>query len=157
MVRSEAARAAAAARTAAWRAANRERAYAARDAWSQKNPERVAAIKRRWYAANKDRSLAASKANKAARPGRGAMENAQRKQATPAWADKEMMADIYALARVYREHTAVIAHVDHIVPLRSPLVCGLHTHDNLSCLPHDENIRKGNRVWPGSTGDPIQL
>ena len=143
-----------------------QRAASAR--WKAKNAERVAEYKRAKRAQQPKKvrppkdptaALRAKKAWKARNPHRVAGDKiarlARTKHATPARADKELMADIYALARIYREHTPVIAHVDHIVPLRSPLVCGLHTHDNLSCLPRDENIRKGNRVWPGSTGDPV--
>jgi hypothetical protein len=39
-------------------------------------------------------------------------------------------------------------HVDHIVPLVSKFVCGLHCEANLQLLPGPENQRKGNRVWP---------
>lgn len=38
--------------------------------------------------------------------------------------------------------------VDHIVPLTSRLVCGLHCESNLQILPHIDNARKKNSVWP---------
>lgn len=65
-------------------------------------------------------------------------------QAVPAWADFDQIALIYKqsseLGRGY--------HVDHIVPLVSDKVCGLHCHANLQILPASENSRKNNRVWP---------
>ena len=39
-------------------------------------------------------------------------------------------------------------HVDHIVPLQSKIVCGLHCVDNFMYLSPFENMSKGNRVWP---------
>ena len=39
-------------------------------------------------------------------------------------------------------------HVDHIVPLQSPIVCGLHTIENLQVIPGALNLAKGNRMWP---------
>mgnify|MGYP001600631965 CR=1 FL=1 len=42
--------------------------------------------------------------------------------------------------------------VDHIVPLQSPLVCGLHVEHNLQVIPELENLRKHNRIWPDMPG-----
>lgn len=148
MARSEAARRAAALRTAQWRAANKDRANAARDAWSAANPDRVAQIKRSWYERNRSAAVSNAKAWKADNPGNAAEERAKKRQATPAWADRSLMADIYELARIYTVALGRPFHVDHVVPLRSSLVCGLHAHTNLQVLPGSENIAKGNRRWP---------
>lgn len=63
--------------------------------------------------------------------------------ATPAWADLEAIRAIYDLADEIGN-----VHVDHIVPLRSKLVCGLHVHWNLQILSPQENMSKGNWWWP---------
>jgi len=64
------------------------------------------------------------------------------KQATPTWDNKEGTETIYRKAR------ELGMHVDHIVPLRSKRVCGLHCWWNLQLLSKEENYKKGNRVWP---------
>lgn len=67
---------------------------------------------------------------------------------TPAWADLDAMLAIYDECERMAEMTGVKYHADHIVPLKHPLVCGLHNHFNLMPLPAIDNIRKGNRHWP---------
>jgi hypothetical protein len=79
-------------------------------------------------------------------------KNVRRKRvrvgATPAWANLEMMRLIYKMARELSEKLGVSYHVDHIVPLQSDLVCGLHCEANLQILTALENLKKHNRTWP---------
>ncbi len=63
-------------------------------------------------------------------------------QAMPKWETYKNLALTYSLATIFGDH------VDHIVPLNSPLVCGLHCAANLQCLSPEENMKKGNRTWP---------
>lgn len=62
------------------------------------------------------------------------------RQATPCWANQEKIQAVYKLA------SKLNLHVDHIYPLKSPLVCGLHTETNLQLLTPMENRKKWNRV-----------
>lgn len=39
-------------------------------------------------------------------------------------------------------------HVDHIVPLKGTLVCGLHCGDNMQLLTDSLNSKKHNSFWP---------
>jgi hypothetical protein len=66
----------------------------------------------------------------------------------PPWADVDAILVVYADAIRLECETGREFHVDHIVPLRSPLVCGLHVPHNLQVIEGVENSRKGNRVWP---------
>lgn len=126
-----------AAQTRAWRQRNPERAAAQTRAWCQRNPERAAAIKRRY----KDRHVEKIAADYAARRGVA-------KQATPAWANKFFIREAYALAKMREKVCGGRWHVDHIVPLRSKTVCGLHVEHNLCVIPALVNQRKGNTRWP---------
>ena len=66
------------------------------------------------------------------------------KLVTPKWANKEQIAKIYkqsiALSESGQQH-----HVDHIIPLNHPLVCGLHVEHNLQILTKEANSKKNNR------------
>ena len=73
--------------------------------------------------------------------------DAQKLRAIPKWADKEEIQAIYESASVQRA-AGFKCEVDHIVPLRSPYVCGLHVPANLQLLESRSNKAKGNRDWP---------
>ena len=77
-----------------------------------------------------------------------AKRRASKRNAAPAWADREAIETIYAKAKQFSDLTGEAFHVDHIVPLISDLVCGLHWEGNLQILPGFDNLSKGNKVWP---------
>jgi hypothetical protein len=101
-----------------------------------------------YYHSDPERSKEQARKNKAKQiaSGYNSMKNRERKlqmkQATPSWADKEEMKYIYKLAKERN------LHVDHIVPLHHPEVCGLHTQDNLRCISAEWNLRKNNKHYP---------
>lgn len=120
-----------------WYADNKERALANVDRWTASNPEKVKASSIKWNKNNKDRRNAA-----------WMKRHAAKLQATPQWANAEKIAEFYAAADFLGMVTGEWYHVDHIVPLLSKKVCGLHCEQNLRVLPQSDNIRKGNRHWP---------
>lgn len=67
-----------------------------------------------------------------------AQKKALKLKATPPWADKAVIKEIYA-------NCPQGYHVDHIVPLKGKNVCGLHTPENLQYLPAIENMKKSNK------------
>jgi hypothetical protein len=66
------------------------------------------------------------------------LREASVKQAFVPWADRSKITEIYSKARLEG------LHVDHIVPLKNPLVCGLHNEFNLQLMDPIENIKKSN-------------
>lgn len=79
---------------------------------------------------------------------KGAFRRALRVQATPAWVDLVAIKEIYKAAGAISEISGVPHHVDHIVPLNSKVVCGLHVPWNLQVIVGAENLSKGNKIWP---------
>jgi hypothetical protein len=66
------------------------------------------------------------------------------KLAMPKWANQEKIKEIYNTAKELNKTTGIIYHVDHIIPIRHPLVCGLHVECNLQILTAAENSQKSN-------------
>lgn len=76
--------------------------------------------------------------------------------ATPLWATREPIAEIYREAERRRAAGEDVV-VDHVVPLRHPLVCGLHWHGNLEIVERLANARKSNHWWPDMPFEQLEL
>lgn len=109
-------------------AENKEKIKARNNAWRAANAEKKKGINARWNSNNKA-SKTANLAN----------YRAIKLKATPGWAD------LSKIKAFYVEAASKKMHVDHIVPLRGKLVCGLHVHNNLQLLSPSENHSKGNK------------
>jgi hypothetical protein len=76
-----------------------------------------------------------------------AKKRALKRQAVPRWYEYQKIKKVYLEARKRGWH------VDHIVPLVSDKVCGLHVHDNLQILDPELNKIKNNHWWPEMAED----
>ena len=134
-----------------WRQANLEEARARDVARYAANPEKVKARVQRWTEMNRERKASTDsawkKANRDKANANAARREAQKLQATPVWANADHIAGMYEVAQLFR-NIGIDMHVDHIVPLCSSKVCGLHVEFNMQLLVKSENSVKGNRWWP---------
>jgi hypothetical protein len=93
------------------------------------------AAKRAWEAANPERVMEKTRRYQAAK-----------RCASPGWADRSAIVWFYKRARELTAITGIPHEVDHIIPLVSDLVCGLHCEFNLQVLPLWQNRSKANKV-----------
>lgn len=124
--------------SAAWRVANPDKKKAYAVTWLAENSEKASASRSEWRIKNPDKNAHIQQRRKAAKL-----------NATPVWANDFFMSEAYHLANLREKATGGKWHVDHIVPLKSKIVCGLHVETNLQVITATENMRKGNRHWPG--------
>lgn len=147
-----------------WREKNREKERERSRLWRKQNPERKQAINRRWSEKNpgysrswcernRERHRETSRNWQKQNPDKaraiGGRRRAKKKQVTPPWADHAAINAVYAEALRLEKETGIKYHVDHIYPLNSPYMCGLHVAENLQILPSSENFSKSNKTWPG--------
>lgn len=136
------------ARLKKWRAENADKKNEYQRQWRIRNPEKPAEYQSAWHAKNPGYCAAWAKAN----PHKCCQQVARRKAnmllATPKWADAEKIDAIYAEAARLTRETGIEHHVDHVVPLKSKLVCGLHWEGNMRVITRAENLTKNNRYWP---------
>lgn len=124
--------------SAKWREANREKSNQFSEEWKRQNPEKRRAVVRAWNKRNRDKVNAVY-----------ARRRAMKLKACPKWANDFFIKEIYHLARLRTKMFGYPWNVDHIVPLQSDKVCGLHVEHNLQVIPSSVNQSKNNRSWPG--------
>jgi hypothetical protein len=126
--------------------------------------EDVKDAKHEWYEQNKDKVISAAAARPAAvkQAYRNAWKQTHKTQvradtkarrrkhrkATPPWITRKQKSEIrqiYQIAITMTQTTGEQYVVDHIVPLRSEVVCGLHVPWNLRVITQEENLAKSNK------------
>ena len=128
----------------------REEVKDRKNEWYRENREAVIAaastrpqhVKREYQNAWKERNLVWVRADTKSR-------RRKHREATPKWlttAQKATMREIYKMAITMTQTTGEQYVVDHIVPLRSHEVCGLHVPWNLRVITQEENLKKSNKL-----------
>lgn len=138
--------------TLKFRKNNPEKVRAMRIRYREENAEKVKIARKLAYQKNREKELAKAiewkSLNKHITRAIVADRNAKKKLATPSWIDRKRIIDLHKKAVELKKETGIDWHVDHIVPLKSKLVCGLHWHGNMQLLPASVNQSKSNRLWP---------
>lgn len=123
-------------KNAAWRAANADKVKERNASQYRESREQNIRRVREWQQANPDKHCEIQ-----------VRRYASIKSSQPAWTDRDAIARVYKTAAEMRK-SGFDVHVDHIIPLRSKLVCGLHVPANLQIIDRKVNLVKNNRQWP---------
>ena len=115
----------------------KQRRRAKSKAYQENNKQKVSAWRKRWADDNKHVAMEVVRRRQCAK-----------QKATPDWADRRAMQSFYLEAKRLEAETGIPHDVDHIVPIQSDLVCGLHCEANLQVITRRENRLKHNRWWP---------
>lgn len=125
-------------RSRIWSSENKTRKNESAKEWRKENTESVKQTAEKYRTGNGRHIVAAATRRR----------QAQKLKATPAWANKSAIAELYREAAELTKNSGSKWHVDHIVPPLSEHVCGLHVEWNLKVLHWRENIMKSNKNWP---------
>lgn len=141
-----------AARSKKWREENPERAFALKKKYRANNAEKIAKQKRLDYLANPAKKHALVAAWNKRNPDKCAATSAKHRSAklnaSVSWGNSFFIQEAYALAKLRNKVCGGKWEVDHIVPLQSKIVCGLHWEGNLRVILKRTNQSKSNRHWP---------
>lgn len=105
--------------------------------WADNNKERIKGYQRKYRLSNQHKCNA-----------RTARWIANVKRATPLWSEIGEIEQVYQECRNISKQTGNPHEVDHIIPIHSDYVCGLHCLDNLQIITEKDNRTKNNICWP---------
>lgn len=113
-----------------------------KNSWARQNPE----CKLKWLENNPIKRAKASKEytqrNRPYYAEYSALRTRKAKQAKPKWLDEWQL---FYIEELYSIASLRGLEVDHIVPITSKRVCGLHVPWNLQLLTRSENAKKSNK------------
>lgn len=125
---------------------NREKRLDYAKRYNLKNREARAEYQKKWYSENRKSQIKSALDRKKEKPDLNSKWSndyrARKLRAIPSWFESDLVVEVYNSAREKG------LQVDHIVPLKNDIVCGLHCFSNLQLLDGSENASKGNRYWP---------
>lgn len=141
-----------------YRQANKQHIARKNAEWRTANPDALKLSRKNNYSYEKcvaryqrtrDRRLFICKLyrenNRAKYAALSAKRRAQMRQATPSWFNPDIVEQFYVEAMRLTSELGIPYEVDHVIPIQSKKVCGLHCQFNLQVIPASENRTKSNK------------
>ena len=122
-------------KSAEWNKQNPDKSLAKTKRYQKLYPERVAISQRSYVERNRERCRA--KVNARVRHIR-----------MPLWANKIRVRSVYLVAQEKSRISGRQFVVDHVIPIKHKLVCGLHVENNLRVILETDNSSKANSFNP---------
>lgn len=142
-----------------WKSENKETTKRVDKLYEKENKEIVKARKDKWRLNNEEYQKPYGKKyrseNKAKIAYIASKYRADKLKATPKWLTEAQINEMKSLYCKAREKSLIEGKqydIDHIVPLKSKKVCGLHVPWNLRILEHNENQKKSNKILEINNG-----
>ena len=129
----------------AYHAEHKEEISVKSKTYREKNKETLKAYRTKNREKIADRAKIYTASHLAEYSARAAKRRAFKLQATPSWANKDKILEVYKEARRLTETTGIQHHVDHIYPLQGETSCGLHVENNLQIVDKEENLNKSGK------------
>lgn len=121
-----------------------------KQAYLKRKPQSLAASKK-WHSENREKARGYKAAYKKRNPHKNCEYSNRRRatklNATPKWLSRDHITQMEAIYLEANQRGREW-HVDHVIPLINPIVCGLHVPWNLQIIPDKENYSKNNRFKP---------
>ena len=118
-----------------WYEENKKSRLISQYAWAKKNKDKIAKIQKKHRRSNLAKDCA-----------KVSLRRAKKIQATPFWANLNIIQCYYSVSAMLNREGEIKYHVDHIIPLNGKNVCGLHNEFNLRVIPAIQNMKKGNKL-----------
>jgi hypothetical protein len=116
---------------------NKEKRNISCSLYKKENHKKCLELQQKWKQKNKHKIYESN-----------SLRRASKKNATPNWLSNEqrwMIEQAFDIANIRSKITKLKWHVDHIVPLTSNVVCGLHVPWNLQVIEAKQNLKKYNK------------
>jgi len=116
--------------------------------YAENNREKIAEYQKEYRIKNNEKTKEYRQTHIAEYNAHTMNRQARKLQATVSYSDSKAIKRIYRTAHILSKMIGRKMQVDHIIPLKNNLVCGLHHENNLQIISAERNRIKKNKFEP---------